>query len=110
LGNHKIPFYQKAVSVNYVSSEKFTRITEHKYFTNQQSETTTITKEYPQTDGEPFYPIPNDTTARLFNKYKLEAEKLKNIEFVGRLAEYKYYNMDQVVERVINLINSQSVK
>lgn len=101
--NHKIPFYQKAVSVNYVSSEKFTRITEHKYFTNQESQTTTIAKEYPQMNGEPFYPIPNERNAKLFQKYKLESDKLCDNLFIGRLSEYKYYNMDQVVGRVLNI-------
>jgi len=100
--NHKVPFYQKATSVNYVDSENYTRITEHKYFTNQESDCTTITKEYPQKEGEPFYPIPNEESNLLFQKYQAEADKLDNIQFIGRLAEYKYYNMDQVVGRVLS--------
>ena len=99
-------FYQKATSVNYVDSEKYTRIAEHKYFTNQKSDNTTITKEYPQKEGEPFYPIPNVESNLLFQKYKAEADKLDKINFIGRLAEYKYYNMDQVVGRVIALSKS----
>ncbi len=99
--NIKTEFYQKATSVNFVDSEKYTRITEHKYFSNQKSDTTTITKEYPKMEGEPYYPIPNEKNVAEFKLYKSEAEKLKNTIFLGRLAEYKYYNMDQVVGKVL---------
>ncbi len=101
--NHKTEFYQKATSVNFVNSEKYTRITEHKYFSNQKSNTTTIAKEYPQMKGEPFYPIPNDENSALVSKYKSNVSKLNNVKFIGRLAEYKYYNMDQVVGRILSL-------
>ena len=57
--------------------------------------------EYPQMRGEPFYPIPNDETNILYKKYRDEADRLDNIQFMGRLAEYKYYNMDQVVGKVL---------
>ena len=99
--NIKTEFYQKATSVNFVDSEKFTRITEYKYFTNQKSESTTITKEYPKEKGEPYYPIPNDETNVIYKKYRMEADKLEDVCFLGRLAEYKYYNMDQVVGRIL---------
>ena len=99
--NHKIEYYQKATSVNYVNSEKYTRITEHKYFSNIKSNTTTIAKEYPKMEGNPYYPIPNEETNTLYKKYKEEVDKLENTSFMGRLAEYKYYNMDQVVSRVL---------
>ena len=99
--NIKTEFYQKATSVNFVDSEKFTRITEYKFFTNQKSESTTITKEYPKEKGEPYYPIPNKETDILYEKYREEADKLEDVCFLGRLAEYKYYNMDQVVGRIL---------
>jgi len=106
--NHKTEFYQKVTSVNYVNSEKYTRITEHKYFINQKTETTTIAKEYPQIKGEPYYPIPNYENSLLVEEYKSEVNKLENVIFIGRLAEYKYYNMDQVVARVLKFEKNDS--
>ncbi len=103
--NHNVEFYQEAASVNFVDSEKFTRITEQKYLTGQISKTTTIAKEYPEKEGEPFYPIPNNKNDMLYRQYKTEAEKLDNVIFLGRLAEYKYYNMDHVVEKVLKIFD-----
>ncbi len=103
--NYDTPIYQEAASINFVNSEKYTRITELKYLTNQKCATTTIVKEYPQMKGDPFYPILNNENNLLFEKYNEEAGKLENILFLGRLAEYKYYNMDQVVGRVLNKFN-----
>lgn len=102
--NHNKEFYQPAASVNYVDSEKFTRITEYKYLSGQQSETTTIAIEYPQKEGDPYYPVPNGKNQALYEKYKTEADKLSDVYFVGRLAEYKYYNMDQVVANTLVLV------
>jgi len=100
--NYDVQRYLNAASYNYVDkNERFTRITEYKYLTGQQTNTTTISKEYPQMKGESFYPIPNNENDLLFEKYYGETKKMKDVIFVGRLAEYKYYNMDQVVERVL---------
>ncbi|MCF6270748.1 MAG: UDP-galactopyranose mutase [Melioribacteraceae bacterium] len=100
--NLNVEKHLKAASYNFVSSKKkYTRITEHKYLTGQKANSTTISKEFPQMNGDPFYPIPNNENSLLFNKYKKESDKLENVEFIGRLAEYKYYNMDQVVGRVL---------
>lgn len=94
--------FQEVSQINYTDDcEKFTRIIEHKHLTAQTKNTTTISKESPQMKGEPFYPILNSENNLLFENYKVETVKVKNVEFVGRLAEYKYYNMDQVVERVL---------
>ena len=102
--NLKIERFQKAAIYNYADNKEiFTHITEYKYLTGQQANTTTISKEYPQMKGEPFYPIPNNENALLFTKYYEETKKVKDVIFIGRLAEYKYFNMDQVVGRVLSL-------
>ncbi|MBK8945844.1 MAG: UDP-galactopyranose mutase [Ignavibacteriae bacterium] len=90
--------FQDAAVVNHVDkSEDFTRVSEYKYLTGQEKSTTTISKEFAQVNGEPYYPIPTNQNEELYKKYKTEAEKIENVFFCGRLAEYKYYNMDQVV-------------
>ena len=63
-----------------------------------------MSKTNPQAEGEPCYPIPNDETDELYKKYRAEADKLKNVKFIGRLAEYKYYNMDGVVANTLKII------
>jgi len=102
--NINIKKFQEVAQVNYVSNDvKYTRVVEHKYLSGQVANSTTISREYPQIDGEPFYPIPTKETRRLYLKYKKEAMKLKNITFCGRLAEYQYFNMDQVVANTLNI-------
>ncbi|TAL71101.1 MAG: UDP-galactopyranose mutase [Bacteroidetes bacterium] len=94
-------WFQEVSQVNYPNENEYTRITEFKHFHRQDSKMTTIAYEYPQEFvlgiNEPYYPIQNDDNNELFKKYKVESEKLKNTYFVGRLADYKYYNMDQIV-------------
>lgn len=102
--NHKKEKYQETAQVNYTSNEvEFTRVIEHKILSGQKKETTTISKEYPTFEGEPFYPIPNETNKSLYQLYKNETLKENNITFCGRLAEYQYYNMDQVVASTLNI-------
>lgn len=96
-------FYQDYCTINYPNDFDFTRIFELKHATGQKIDKTTIVKEYPISSGEPFYPIPRKQNEILYEKYAQEAEKLKNTYFVGRLAQYKYYNMDQVVREALNL-------
>lgn len=97
-------FFQSNSVINYPGQEvAFTRIIEYKHFGHQKSLATTIVKEYTVADGEPYYPVPNLENHRLFNQYKLEAEKLSNIYFVGRLANYKYFNMDQAFKNALEL-------
>jgi len=96
-------FYQDWVQINYPNEYKFTRIVEIKHVTGQKLPRTTIVKEYPCSEGEPFYPFLTPEAQQLYLKYKNEAEKLKNVYFVGRLAEYKYLNMDQTVKKALNL-------
>ncbi|MEI6417133.1 MAG: UDP-galactopyranose mutase, partial [Verrucomicrobiota bacterium] len=93
-------FWQPAMQVNYPNEEAFTRIVEIKHATGQQCDNTTIVREYPD-DYEPgkeaYYPIPAPDATALYQRYKTLADGEKNISFIGRLATYRYYNMDQVV-------------
>jgi UDP-galactopyranose mutase len=100
--NFEREFYQQAAQVNYVDNKvDFTRVVEYKYLSDQQTATTTVSFEYSQNDGEPFYPVPADVNNELYKKYFNLAKALKSVLFVGRLAEYQYYNMDQVVARAL---------
>lgn len=94
-------FYQPVGTVNYPNDYDFTRITEYKYLTGQSINCTTIVKEYSQATGEPFYPVPNEENKKIYNMYYENAKHDKDIIFLGRLGEYKYYNMDQIVARVL---------
>jgi len=100
-------YYQSTAQINYVNhSEKYTRVVEHKYLSGQKTKDTTVSFEYPQSDGEPFYPIPTDENRQTYLKYSNEIKKLKNVQFIGRLAEYQYYNMDQVVAHTLNIFGN----
>lgn len=99
---HDIESYQEASVINHVDdSVNLTRVAEYKKFTGQSNSKTTISKEYSSKTDDPFYPILNKKNDVLYKKYFQETNKLKTVEFVGRLAEYKYYNMDQVVARIL---------
>jgi UDP-galactopyranose mutase len=89
--------YQNAAVVNYPNDYDYTRITEFKHLYFQRHHKTTICYEYPKSEGDPYYPILKPEYQEIYQKYKKEAEKIKNVYFVGRLAEYMYLNMDQVV-------------
>lgn len=89
--------FQSVGTINYPNDYDYTRITEFKHLTGQLHTGTSIVKEYPQNEGDPYYPIPNDINEELFKRYEALAKKQNNIIFVGRLAQYRYYNMDQVV-------------
>ncbi|RYE37272.1 MAG: UDP-galactopyranose mutase, partial [Sphingobacteriales bacterium] len=91
-----IEFFQENSVVNYPGIEvDYTRIIEYKHFGHQQSDKTTIVKEFTVDEGEPYYPVPNPRNQEIYTKYKTEADKLQDVYFVGRLANYKYFNMDQ---------------
>ncbi len=99
--------YQGHAVVNYPGNEvPFTRIVEYKHIYNQKHPKTTIVKEVTSDEGEPYYPVPNPRNNAIFEKYKEEADKLKDIYFVGRLANYKYFNMDQAFKNALDLFNS----
>ncbi|MFY9781673.1 MAG: UDP-galactopyranose mutase [Candidatus Baltobacteraceae bacterium] len=90
-------FHQTTAVVNHPGPEPFTRVTEFKHLTGQAHPKTTISREYPRAAGEPYYPIPRPENRALYAKYAAKAAAEPNVTFVGRLAEYRYYNMDQVV-------------
>lgn len=94
--------FQPVGTVNYPNDHAYTRITEFKHLQGQQHPGTSIVREYPQAEGEPYYPIPSDESEALFKRYQALAEKEDHVTFVGRLAEYRYYNMDQVVAAALN--------
>jgi UDP-galactopyranose mutase len=98
-------YYQSTAQVNYVDENvAYTRVVEHKYLSGQDSSLTTVSREYSQSNGEPFYPIPADKNRELYLKYLEYSKVLSHVYFCGRLAEYQYYNMDQVVGKTINFI------
>jgi len=89
--------YQPVGTVNYPNDQDFTRITEFKHLTGQEHTGTSIVREYPQSEGDPYYPIPRAENEALYQKYKALSRSEKNVLFTGRLAQYRYYNMDQAV-------------
>ncbi len=99
--------YQAAPVVNYPNDYDFTRITEFKKMTGQEHKMTTILKEYPNSEGEPYYPFPTYEYKEQFALYQQEMEKEEDVIFLGRLAEYRYYNMDAVVRRALDLFKGE---
>ncbi|WP_295473648.1 UDP-galactopyranose mutase [uncultured Pseudomonas sp.] len=98
------PWYQPVAVVNYPAAEvPWTRITEYKHLTGQHHACTSITREFPCAEGEPYYPVPRPENAELYRRYKALAERTANVTFLGRLGTYKYYNMDQVVGQALAL-------
>lgn len=98
----KVNQYQLVGTVNYPNEHAYTRITEFKHLTAQACAGTSIVCEYPCADGDPYYPIPRPANEELFQQYKALASKRADVSFVGRLAQYRYYNMDQVVGAALN--------
>ena len=105
------PRHQPVAVINYPNENLYTRVTEFKYLTGQEHHKTSVVYEYPQANGDPYYPIPRSENAELYRKYQMLAAATESVHFVGRLATYKYYNMDQVVAQALTLyakITSQS--
>jgi UDP-galactopyranose mutase len=94
-------YFQQTGTVNYPNEHLYTRITDFKYLTGQKHSKTAIVYEYPRAEGDPYYPIPRPENAEIYKKYQQLASTLTNTYFVGRLATYKYYNMDQVVAQAL---------
>ena len=94
--------FQPVGTVNYPQTEDFTRITEYKHLTGQQHPMTAITREYPSAEGDPYYPILHAESAALFKRYETLAAATPDVWFVGRLATFRYYNMDQVVGQALS--------
>jgi len=94
--------FQDVATVNYPSPDvPYTRITEYKHLTGQKHAKTSITYEYPSAEGDPYYPIPRPENQALFKRYEALADATAGVTFVGRLATYRYYNMDQVVGQAL---------
>ena len=94
-------WYQKVAVVNYPNDYDYTRVTEFKHLTGQRHHKTSIVYEFPQAEGDPYYPIPREENASIYAKYKELADAESGVHFVGRLATYRYYNMDQVVAQAL---------
>jgi len=104
---HRTPAVQPVAVINYPNEHPFTRTTEYKHLTGQESPFTAISYEYPEAHepgrNEPYYPIPREENRLRYRAYQKEAQKLKHVFFAGRLADYRYYNMDQAVARALKL-------
>jgi len=98
---HNAPVFQPAPVINYPNEQLYTRVTEFKYLTGQEHSKTSIVYEYPRAEGDPYYPVPRKENADLYSRYKALADATPNVHFVGRLATYKYYNMDQIVGQAL---------
>lgn len=90
-------WFQTVGTVNYPNDHAYTRITEFKHLTGQIAHGTSVVREYPRAEGDPYYPIPRPENEARYQEYKQLAEQEADVTFVGRLAQYRYYNMDQVV-------------
>ena len=95
--------YQPVGVVNYPNDHAYTRITEFKHLTGQAHAQTAIVYEFPTPEGDPYYPVPTPENAALYKKYAELAAEHSHVRFVGRLATYRYYNMDQVVAQALTL-------
>ena len=111
--NLKIPQYQQLTTINFPNDYDFTRITEFKHLTGQNINSTTIVREYPQDYDRndpmkniPYYPVFTAETRENYERYREYHKKFKNIILVGRLAEYRYYDMDDVVDRALQVYDS----
>ena len=103
-------FYQSNSVVNYPCNYDFTRIHEYKHYLNDKSSKTVIAKEYSEFfekgKNERYYPIPKPENFELYNKYQKDAKELKNVYFLGRLGDYKYYDMDKAILRALELFET----
>ncbi len=103
-------YFQPKAVVNYPEAEyAFTRIIEHKHFLNQLSRHTLVTLEYPRDEGEPYYPVPDQANIALYEKYRAMAANRSDVYFLGRLAQYKYINMDQAIGLALDLVETVKV-
>jgi UDP-galactopyranose mutase len=101
-------YYQTNSVVNYPEDNvEFTRIVEYKHFLNQKSNHTTIVKEFTTDNGDPYYPVPNGRNQELYEKYLELANNTENVHFIGRLANYKYFNMDQAIKNALDYYNNK---
>ncbi|MDZ8085876.1 MAG: UDP-galactopyranose mutase [Nostoc sp. DedQUE12b] len=107
---HNTNVFQSAPVINYPNEQLYTRVTEFKYLTGQEHSKTSIVYEFPQAEGDPYYPVPRPENQEIYKKYKVLADETPGIYFVGRLATYKYYNMDQCVAQALSVYKQIGVK
>lgn len=105
---HHVEWFQPNSVVNYPNEHLYTRITEFKYLTGQVHSKTSVVYEFPRAEGDPYYPVPKPENQELYKRYKALADATVGVHFVGRLATYKYYNMDQVTAQALTLFNKLS--
>jgi UDP-galactopyranose mutase len=97
----QVPQAQIAPVINYPNDQAYTRVTEFKYLTGQEHWKTTLVYEYPQGDGDPYYPVPRPENQHVYRQYQALADRTSGVHFLGRLGTYKYYNMDQCVAQAL---------
>ena len=100
---HDVETFQEAPVVNYPNGQPYTRVTEFKYLTGQVHKKTGVVYEYPKAEGDPYYPIQRQENLELYRQYQMLAAGTAGVHFIGRLATYRYYNMDQVVAQALTL-------
>ena len=105
---HNVQTFQSAPVINYPNEHLYTRVTEFKYLTGQEHSKTSIVYEFPKSEGDPYYPVPRKENAAVYARYKALADKTTEVHFVGRLATYKYYNMDQIVAQALTVYAKMS--
>jgi len=93
----KVKQFQCTGTINYPNDFRYTRITEFKHLTGQVHSGTSVVREFPAAEGDPYYPVPAPANEALYKQYQALSLKEKAVTFVGRLAQYRYYNMDQIV-------------
>ncbi|NBT95123.1 MAG: UDP-galactopyranose mutase, partial [Chloroflexi bacterium] len=103
---HAREWCQPVAVVNYPNNHPYTRSTEFKHLTGQEHPKTSVVYEYPQDDGDPYYPVPRPENADLYRRYRELAETTPDVFFAGRLATYKYYDMHQVVAQALSVFEN----
>jgi UDP-galactopyranose mutase len=103
---HAREWSQPVAVVNYPNNHPYTRSTEFKHLTGQEHPKTSVVYEYPQDDGDPYYPVPRPENADLYRRYRELAETTPDVFFAGRLATYKYYDMHQVVAQALSVFEN----
>ncbi len=105
LETREVEWAQPVAVVNHPNDYLYTRVTEFKHLTGQVHPKTTLVYEYPRAEGDPYYPVPRPENAEIYKRYKALADATDGVRFVGRLATYKYYNMDQVTAQALAVFN-----
>ncbi|ADI63032.1 UDP-galactopyranose mutase [Trichormus azollae] len=107
---HDTPVFQSAPVINYPNEHLYTRVTEFKYLTGQEHTKTSIVYEFPKAEGDPYYPVPRSDNNEIYKQYKALADAMLGVYFVGRLATYKYYNMDQCIAQALSVYGKIALK